>query len=144
MCETQKYFVIDGPSPFPEVGFVTHEKCPSDEIIGQLQWEAEGSSALLSCRCPVLRLSSLTFNILSLKPLNWIWRDLTRYKNLTSSTKSVFFSGQSEKQNGRPAYDWLRPFWLLLWLVVLWICVALAIFQRYRDLEAGDNPSLKS
>ena len=30
------------------------------------------------------------------------------------------------------------------WLVVLRIYVALAIFQPYRDLEAGDNRSLKS
>ena len=29
------------------------------------------------------------------------------------------------------------------WLVVLRIYVALAIFQPYRDLEAGDNQSLK-
>ena len=30
------------------------------------------------------------------------------------------------------------------WLVVLRIYFALAIFQSYRDLEAGDNQSLKS
>ena len=30
------------------------------------------------------------------------------------------------------------------WLVVLRIYVALAIFQLYRDLEAGDNQFLKS
>ena len=30
------------------------------------------------------------------------------------------------------------------WLVVLRICVALAIFQPYCDLEAGDDQSLKS
>ena len=30
------------------------------------------------------------------------------------------------------------------WLVLLRIYVALAIFQPYRDLEAGDNQSLKS
>ena len=30
------------------------------------------------------------------------------------------------------------------WLVVLRIYVALAIFQSYRDLEAGDHQSLKS
>ena len=30
------------------------------------------------------------------------------------------------------------------WLVVLKIYVALAIFQLYRNLEAGDNQSLKS
>ena len=29
------------------------------------------------------------------------------------------------------------------WLVVLRICVALVVFQPYRDLEAGDNQSLK-
>ena len=29
------------------------------------------------------------------------------------------------------------------WLVVLRICVASAVFQPYRDLEAGDNQSLK-
>ena len=29
------------------------------------------------------------------------------------------------------------------WLVVLRIYVALAVFQPYRDLEAGDNQSLK-
>ena len=31
----------------------------------------------------------------------------------------------------------------LVWLVVLGIYVALAVFQPYRDLEAGDNQSLK-
>ena len=31
----------------------------------------------------------------------------------------------------------------LVWLVVLGIYVALAVFQSYRDLEAGDNQSLK-
>ena len=31
-----------------------------------------------------------------------------------------------------------------IWLVVLRIYVALAIFQSYRDLEAGDDQSLKS
>ena len=30
------------------------------------------------------------------------------------------------------------------WLVALRIYVALAVFQPYRDLEAGDNQSLKS
>ena len=34
-------------------------------------------------------------------------------------------------------------FWLVGWLVVLKIYVALAVFQAYRDLEAGDNQSLK-
>ena len=29
------------------------------------------------------------------------------------------------------------------WLVVLRVYVALAVFQSYRDLEAGDNQSLK-
>ena len=33
---------------------------------------------------------------------------------------------------------------LLGWLVVLRIYVALAIYQLYRDLEAGDNQFLKS
>ena len=33
--------------------------------------------------------------------------------------------------------------WLVGWLVVLGIYVALAVFQSYRDLEAGDNQSLK-
>ena len=33
--------------------------------------------------------------------------------------------------------------WLVGWLVVLRIDVALAVFQSYRDLEAGDNQSLK-
>ena len=28
----QKYFVVDGPSPFSEAGSVTHEKSPSNEI----------------------------------------------------------------------------------------------------------------
>ena len=28
---------------------------------------------------------------------------------------SLCFSGRSEKQDGRPASDWLIPFWLLLW-----------------------------
>ena len=31
--------------------------------------------------------------------------------------------------------------WLVGWLVVLKIYVALAVFQPYRDLEAGDNQS---
>ena len=31
-----------------------------------------------------------------------------------------------------------------IWLIVLTIYVALAVFQPYRDLEAGDNQSLKS
>ena len=34
-------------------------------------------------------------------------------------------------------------FLILIWLVVLRIYVALAVFQPYRDLEAGDNQSLK-
>ena len=34
--------------------------------------------------------------------------------------------------------------WFIGWLVVLRIYVALAIFQPYRDLEAGDNQSMKS
>ena len=33
--------------------------------------------------------------------------------------------------------------WLVGWLVVLRIYVALAVFQSYLDLEAGDNQSLK-
>ena len=33
--------------------------------------------------------------------------------------------------------------WLVGWLVVLRTCVALAVFQPYRDLEAGDNQCLK-
>ena len=33
--------------------------------------------------------------------------------------------------------------WLAGWLVVFRIYVALAVFQPYRDLEAGDNQSLK-
>ena len=33
--------------------------------------------------------------------------------------------------------------WLVGWLVVLRIYVASAVFQPYRDLEAGDNQSLK-
>ena len=32
---------------------------------------------------------------------------------------------------------------MVCWLVVLGIYVALAVFQPYRDLEAGDNQSLK-
>ena len=32
----------------------------------------------------------------------------------------------------------------LAWLVILRIYVALAIFQPYRDMEAGENQSLKS
>ena len=32
---------------------------------------------------------------------------------------------------------------LVGWLVVLRIYVALAVFQPYRDMEAGDNQSLK-
>ena len=32
--------------------------------------------------------------------------------------------------------------WLVGWLVVLRIYVALAVFQPYRDLETGDNQSL--
>ena len=38
---------------------------------------------------------------------------------------------------------WLFNFSLVGWLVVLRIYVALAVFQPYRDLEAGDNQSLK-
>ena len=34
-------------------------------------------------------------------------------------------------------------FLILIWLVVLRIYVALAVFQPYRDLEAGDYQSLK-
>ena len=34
----------------------------------------------------------------------------------------------------------IRPYF---WLVVLRIYVALAVFQPYRDLEAGNNQSLK-
>ena len=33
--------------------------------------------------------------------------------------------------------------WLVGWLVVLRIHVTLAVFQSYRDMEAGDNQSLK-
>ena len=33
--------------------------------------------------------------------------------------------------------------WLVNWLVALRIYVASAVFQPYRDLEAGDNQSLK-
>ena len=33
--------------------------------------------------------------------------------------------------------------WVVGWLVVLRIYVALAVYQPYRDLEAGDNKSLK-
>ena len=36
-----------------------------------------------------------------------------------------------------------RPDPLVGWLVVLRIYVALAVIQPYRDLEAGDNQSLK-
>ena len=34
--------------------------------------------------------------------------------------------------------------WLVGWLVVLRLYVALAIFQLYRYLEAGDNHFMKS
>ena len=40
--------------------------------------------------------------------------------------------------------DYYNIDWLVVWLVVLRIYVALALFQPYRDLEAGDNQSLKS
>ena len=43
-----------------------------------------------------------TFSHSSLKPLNGIQRNLTGIKNSTSSTKLVFFSGRSEKQDGPP------------------------------------------
>ena len=33
---------------------------------------------------------------------------------------------------------------LVCWLVVVRIYIALAIFQPYRELESGDNQSLKS
>ena len=32
MRDCQKYFDVDGPSPFSEAGSVIHEKYPSDEI----------------------------------------------------------------------------------------------------------------
>ena len=38
---------------------------------------------------------------------------------------------------------YLQTFGLVGWLVALRIYVALAVFQPYRDLEAGDNQSLK-
>ena len=41
-----------------------------------------------------------------------------------------------------PAYKSER-YWMVGWLVVLRIYVALAVFQPYHDLEAGDNQSLK-
>ena len=46
--------------------------------------------------------------------------------------------------NSRTSFTCLDKQWLTGWLVVLRIYVALAVFQRYRDLEAGDNQSLKS
>ena len=55
-----------------------------------------------------------TFSNSFLKPLNGIWRNLTGSKNLMSSTKFVFLS-RSEKQDGRPASDWLTYFRLILW-----------------------------
>ena len=33
--------------------------------------------------------------------------------------------------------------WLVGWLVVLRIYIALAVFQPYRNFETGDNQSLK-
>ena len=41
-------------------------------------------------------------------------------------------------------YDWYILNVMFIWLVGLRIYVALAIFQPYRDMEAGDNQSLKS
>ena len=49
--------------------------------------------------------------------------------------------------NMKPLIYMVQKLWPMLvigWLVVLRIYVALAIFQPYRDLEAGDNQSLKS
>ena len=40
-------------------------------------------------------------------------------------------------------YQYDKIGWLVGWLVVLRIYVALAFFKSYRDLEAGDNQSLK-
>ena len=63
-------------------------------------------------------------------------------------TLSVLF--QSENLAGQPCWMWKfpklksRPFligWLVGWLVVL-MYDALAIFQPYRELEAGDNINL--
>ena len=51
---------------------------------------------------------------LQLKPMKWIQRNLTGCKISTSAIKFVF-SGRSEKQDGRPASDWLKHFRLLLW-----------------------------
>ena len=46
----------------------------------------------------------------------------------------------SVKYNSTEPFD---NFLTVGWLVVLRIYVALAVFQPYRDLEAGDNQSLK-
>ena len=54
------------------------------------------------------------------------------------------FTRQNMYQPDCPRKDaFLLPM-LVGWLVVLRIYVALAIFQPHRDLEAGDNQSLKS
>ena len=65
--------------------------------------------------------------------VTWPWR-----KGLSSSQFT-------HSQNVCPS--WILVSWddvvLVGWLVVLRIYVASAVFQPYRDLEAGDNQSLK-
>ena len=92
---------------------------------------------------------------------------LTAFDGLVVSTaavrpKSVFPSGSGPLQHHYMAgagpngwnidsffdleilYDWLVGCWLLVVGCFLRIYVALAVFQPYRDLEAGDNQYLKS
>ena len=47
------------------------------------------------------------------------------------------------KQNGGGLYDDRSALTTIGWLVLLRIYVALAVFQPYRDLTAGDNQSLE-
>ena len=51
-----------------------------------------------------------------LKPLNGIQRNLTWLEARSQRPlSSLCFSGRSEKQDGRPAFDWLKHFRLLIW-----------------------------
>ena len=78
--------------------------------------------------------TNLVEDVEILPPVKFCWNRFSGFRGKVNNVSA-------NQRPGRPSCFSDRP-WLLL--VVLRIYFAFAIFQPYRDLEAGDNQSLKS
>ena len=92
-----------------------------------------------------LEINILTFKMLKIKNLSTAGKKINsptsaslELKEKCKFSKRMFSSLRSQKFNSQIIFPGS-----LGWSVVLGIYVALAVFQPYRDLEAGDNKSLK-